>query len=159
MVILKYKKGFTLLELLVVIAVVAMLSAIMMSWLGFARGNGANAGMKTDLAQMRTQGNIYATANGNFGTAADSTGACTGAGTNNTIFADSKFASIISALQIHSSGGHTATCYSAVGGNPSWVVSIQLYAPQNGNNYVCTDSTEVIKYYASTPSTNSGLCP
>lgn len=52
-------RGFTLIELLVVIAIIGMLSSVVLGMLSNARGKGANANVKSNLVNLRSQALIY----------------------------------------------------------------------------------------------------
>ncbi len=54
-----YKKGFTLIELLVVIAIIGILSSVVLASLNSARNKGADAAVKSNLAAIRSQAEIY----------------------------------------------------------------------------------------------------
>lgn len=56
-----YKKGFTLLELLVVIAIIGILAAITISYLGQSKDKGADAGVKSNLLNARSQVEVFYT--------------------------------------------------------------------------------------------------
>ena len=71
------RRAFTLIELLVVIAIVGVLSAIVMTSLGDARTRGADASIKSNLASIRAQAELYYSNNNDYGTQANS---CTTAG-------------------------------------------------------------------------------
>jgi prepilin-type N-terminal cleavage/methylation domain-containing protein len=55
---MKMKKGFTLIELLVVIAIIGLLSAVVFASLNSARGKGADAAIKANLANIFNQGEL-----------------------------------------------------------------------------------------------------
>ena len=55
---MKKNKGFTLIELLVVIAIIGILSSVVLASLNTARAKGANAAIKSNLANMRAQAEI-----------------------------------------------------------------------------------------------------
>jgi prepilin-type N-terminal cleavage/methylation domain-containing protein len=55
---MKIQKGFTLIELLVVIAIIGILSSVVLASLNTARGKGADAAIKSNLANIRAQAEI-----------------------------------------------------------------------------------------------------
>ncbi len=69
------KKGFTLIELLVVIAIIGVLSSVVLASLNSARGKGSNAAVKSGMANMRAQAELY------YGTSDGYDGVCTNTST------------------------------------------------------------------------------
>ncbi len=53
------QKGFTLIELLVVIAIIGILSSVVLASLNSARNKGADAAVKSGLANARAQAELY----------------------------------------------------------------------------------------------------
>jgi prepilin-type N-terminal cleavage/methylation domain-containing protein len=58
--------GFTLLELLIVVAIIGILSAITVDYVGRSRGEGADAGVQRNLVNARTQAAVFFDNNGTF---------------------------------------------------------------------------------------------
>jgi prepilin-type N-terminal cleavage/methylation domain-containing protein len=54
-----FKSGFTLIELLVVIAIIGILASVVLASLNTARAKGADAKVKSQLANARAQAEIY----------------------------------------------------------------------------------------------------
>jgi prepilin-type N-terminal cleavage/methylation domain-containing protein len=59
-------KGFTLIELIVVIAIIGVLGSVVMSSLNSARAKSRDARRKIDLQQIRTAINMYYNDHGNY---------------------------------------------------------------------------------------------
>ena len=72
------KKGFTLIELLVVIAIIGILSSVVLASLNSARNKGADAAIKSNLANARAEAEIFY----DNGTTATYDGVCATTGTN-----------------------------------------------------------------------------
>ncbi len=54
-----YNKGFTLLELLVVVAIIGIMAAVVVAALTSARSKGGDAGVKSNLRNAISQGEIF----------------------------------------------------------------------------------------------------
>jgi len=131
-------RGFTLIELLVVIAIIGILSAVVLASLNSARTKGVDAAVKSNLATIQTQAELYYDDNSNsYGTTAVTLGACPLAGSGN-LFAN---ATIRSAIQNATStlGGNTIFCQ-VLTAPSAYMVYAQLKDTSNGTRYYCVDS-------------------
>lgn len=133
-------RGFTLIELLVVIAIIGILSSVVLASLNTARGKGANAAIKSNLANMRAMAEIYYDANGgSYGTQAFTT-ACPTAGAANNMFATTTTINATSAAR--NAGALVVTCYATAS---IWAASASLKVNEGSNGAWCVDSNGTSK--------------
>ena len=137
-------KGFTLIELLVVIAIIGILSSVVLASLNTARNRGADAAVKSNLANARAEAEIYYDTTNSYGTA-NSTGTsnvCAATGAN--VIGDSVAAAA-------TAGGGTSSCVVTATG---WAASARLKGDTTA--WYCVDSTG---YAANVTAVNSdGTC-
>lgn len=158
-------KGFTLIELLVVIAIIGILSSVVLASLNTARAKGADAAIKSQLASIRSQAEIYydgtgagsygATGNCSVTTAGTVTavsGACTG------LIADATVANQIKGAA--ASSGATAYLNTNATSPAVWAAWAQLKSTTGGNaDAWCVDSAGASKLLDAVPATTITACP
>ena len=126
------KKGFTLIELLVVIAIIGILSSVVLASLNSARNKGANAAIKSNLANLRAGAEIYydGTATGVY------TGVC----------ASSQFVAASTSIAA------SMVCKEDIN---AWAVSALLKVAETGGAYWCVGSSGSSKATAAAVSTST----
>ncbi|MDB5265555.1 MAG: hypothetical protein JWM39_268 [Parcubacteria group bacterium] len=143
------RRGFTLIELLVVIAIIGILSSVVLASLNTARNKGADAAVKSNLEQARTQGELFYDANSNnylqgaagSGNTAD---ACSPAGSIGTL--TGVYKSVLAAAQAVGISTVSENTLGAAGVancniiTTAWAASVPL---KSTTGYFCVDSTGV----------------
>jgi len=154
------KRGFTLLELLVVVAIIAVIVSVTLVVLSDSRDKGADAAIKANLNTIRGQSELFYSNNSNSflpsgGT--DVSGICPSYNPSGTsMFSNDKTISdaIVEAVK---RGGNGSACYNS---SINWAVAIGLKS--DANTAWCVDSGGNSKLVSSVPASaiNSGtlLC-
>lgn len=147
------KKGFTLVELLVVVAVIGVLSTIVLVALGAAREKAKDTKIKALMSQMRIQGELFNIEHGSYrgtdsnGWANDDIAQCTnGLGNPGGIFDINTDLNITSLIrEVHDiSSSVNVRVFCRVSNDTqydSWAFSAPLYDPEDGTTGWCIDSS------------------
>jgi prepilin-type N-terminal cleavage/methylation domain-containing protein len=114
-------RGFTLIELLVVIAIIGMLSSIVLSVLAGARTKSANAAVKSNMNNMRSQIALQY-----------EDGPWVGVCASVSKFSD--------AASMASQGNTTSDVCNVLGTGSAFAISVPLKVTENTFNYWCVDS-------------------
>lgn len=122
------QKGFTLIELLVVIAIIGILASVVLASLNTARAKGADASIKSNMANIRAQAELWYDNNGQ--TYGGGVTACTGGA-----FADTVITSAIAQIDAQNGTG-TVLCNTDSTGQ-SWSIS----SPLKSSGTWCVDNT------------------
>ncbi len=138
------KKGFTLIELLVVIAIIGILSSVVLASLNSARAKGSDAAIKSQLAGMRAQAELYydGTGGNKYSPAALAT-------SGNVCDASDGLKNMISSVT--TAAGSAASCAAS---STAWAASGALKA---GGGY-CVDSTGFAGTTTSATVATTGKC-
>jgi prepilin-type N-terminal cleavage/methylation domain-containing protein len=145
-----FNKGFTLIELLVVIAIIGILASVILASLNTARAKGADAAVKSDLANSRAQAELFYGSQTPNGYA----GVCSTAATANGILAmiqdaASKSGTTYTAATAPASpsgvsSATTTVCHDSAG---AWAAAVPMKSvgTTTAPIYFCVDSTGASK--------------
>jgi prepilin-type N-terminal cleavage/methylation domain-containing protein len=144
-------RAFTMIELLVVVAIIGILSVTVMAALGTARGRGNDGGVKGDLSTVQVQGTLYYGIGNTYGS---STSSCTPSG--GSVFNDTSttiedgVGTALAAAVKHANGGDVQ-CRS---NGSAFLVAAKL----TNNNYWCIDSVGTATEKTSAPGSSQTNC-
>jgi prepilin-type N-terminal cleavage/methylation domain-containing protein len=155
-------KGFTLIELLVVISIISLLSSVVLASLNTARGKGADASIKSNLSQIRTQAELYYDINGDYATIPGGTSnlQCDPYAEARIVFKDTVVKkALISAMTQSGVSNNFSTsgivCSTNASPATSWAISVPLKSVPT--NSWCVDSTGKSKQITGAITTSA--CP
>ena len=166
---MKKEHGFTLIEILVVIAIIGILSTIVLTSLGTARTKANDAKVQAELSSMRGQAELFFGEYHDYGSPlTHASEVCRTAGgggsSSGTIFQPESISAQSDSLYTLIRGiplGYIVTCYTdpSEGGSQAtgWAVSVEN---PDATEHWCVDSTGAAKVYgASMDTVNAALCP
>ena len=131
-------RGFTLIELLVVIAIIGILASVVLASLNTARDKGANAAVKSNLANSRAEAEIYYDTNRNY------TDVCLSTATND-IYDNVTAAGAATGASVGRDAAVSATAAACNDAATAWAAA----APYADDSFSwCVDSTGVSKEIA-----------
>jgi prepilin-type N-terminal cleavage/methylation domain-containing protein len=145
------KKGFTLIELMIVIAIVGILSSVIIINLNSARQKATDANTKIELSSVRRAAEIYYSGSGNetYGNNANSCNAASSMFKQDTVIDN-----IVMSLEATS--GINVTCRSS---GTNFAISANLISPIDPtvDNW-CVDSSGASRAVADPPVANVPFC-
>ena len=138
------KKGFTLIELLVVVSIITLLAGVVLGALSTSRKKSQDSAIKTQMASLRNQAQLYASGNGNsFDNLFTSNNTWASADTN--------------VLAILTSINKQSTVHTVGSGMTGWAAQVQL--KEDSTKYFCIDYASTVKIGTTVLTAGSTSCP
>lgn len=128
------KKGFTLIELLVVIAIIGILASVVLASLNSARNKGADAAIKSNLANVRAQAELFYDNNNS-----SYAGLCADTNVSNSMNAAKNASGATSINTTYATAGSAGTVTCHENGSTGWAIESPLKA--TAGTFNCVDSS------------------
>lgn len=145
-----FKRGFTLLELLIVVAIIGILASVVLAALNNARNKGADAGVKSNLANAIRQGEILyntRTANRDTYTNACTNGTVDGATAVGAFVLAAARADGLSSVGYNNSPAASTSVATCNDSATAWAAEVPL---KTAGQMWCVDSTGASKQKSAT---------
>lgn len=140
------KRGFTLIEVMVVVSIIGIFSVAAIVATSAARNKGNDAAIKLNLNSVKNQAEIYYSTigNGKYGTQAVNTTAqkCDAFSSSNVVFGQSAIQRALAAARDASTGDWEDVLCSVPLSNASYAIAVK--ARGDGSTWYCLDSTKGI---------------
>jgi prepilin-type N-terminal cleavage/methylation domain-containing protein len=145
----KFQFGFTLIELVIVVAIIGLLAAIVLSSLNISRDKGYDAAIKSNLKNVKSQSEIvyanfgcYTNAGNCSGLPSFPAGVCPSSGSDSSIFSELIISAQLATARNAAGGGGFESCASVAGG-AGWAVAVTLKT--DNKQAWCVDSEGTAK--------------
>lgn len=130
------QKGFTLLELLIVIGIIGVISSVALATLGSARSRGDDSAVRGNLTSLRSQAEVYYLENKRYGSNTSLITNCTTATTFIAATTGEGAAEKITTDLLKNAGGSTNVRCAVAANGTAWAVSALL----NEGGTICVHS-------------------
>jgi len=141
---INFKKGFTLLELMIVVVIIGILTAVVLVSLNSARSKGQDASIKAQMNSLRTQADLYYSNHGNS--------------YSSLFISDINWSSGDPSVQAILTGiNKQGPIHTAGSSATAWAAQVQLR--EDPTKYICIDASAIFKIGTTVMTGGQTSCP